>query len=98
MRKSSRTNQHESNTAGGNMEGETFSVYQFFQDGTWERVRESVKIEEAVKAAKHYCTSVAVRMGFVVRVIITDGGDSICFEWKAGEGITFPPKEHFRDR
>jgi hypothetical protein len=28
-------------------------------------------------------------MGVVKRVIITDGGDHICFEWIAGKGITF---------
>jgi len=28
----------------------------------------------------------------VKRVIITDGGDCINFEWKKGEGIVFPPR------
>lgn len=67
-----------------------FSVYQFFPDGTYERVREFVSPEEAVRAAQHYCTSVGARLGTTVRVIITDGGDCCCFEWKHGEGITFP--------
>ena len=44
-------------------------------------------------AASHYCNSVAVKMGLVQRVIITDGGDCIAFEWKRGEGIVFPPKK-----
>jgi hypothetical protein len=70
-----------------------FSVCQFFEDGSYEYVRRFVPIEEAMKAATHYCASVAVTLGIVVRVIITDGGDCICFEWKRGEGITFPPKE-----
>lgn len=71
--------------------GERFSVYQFFEDDSYERVRFAVSIEEAKKAAKHYCTSVAARMRFTVRVIITDSGDCIVFEWKKDEGVVFPP-------
>jgi hypothetical protein len=66
-----------------------YSVYQFFEDGSYERVREFVEAEEAVKAAHHYTHNVAVKVGVVTRVIITDGGDHICFEWIAGKGITF---------
>jgi hypothetical protein len=73
-------------------EGE-YSVCQFFPDGTYEYVRRYVTAEEATKAAKHYCTCVGAVMGTTVRVIITDGGDFTNFEWKYGEGITFPPKE-----
>jgi hypothetical protein len=25
----------------------------------------------------------------IARIIITDDGDCTCFEWKAGEGVTF---------
>jgi len=62
--------------------GEHFSVYQFFIDGTHERVRHFVSALEAVKAARHYTDNVATRMGVIERVIITDGGDMTCFEWK----------------
>jgi hypothetical protein len=71
------------------MIGGEFSVYQFFEDGTYERVREFVEAREAVKAAHHYTHNVAMKLGVVTRVIITDGGDHICFEWTAGKGITF---------
>ena len=70
-----------------------FSVCQFFEDGSYEYVRRFVSAEEAIKTANHYCTSVAVKMGIVKRVIITDGGDCCCFEWKLGEGVVYPPKE-----
>jgi len=70
-------------------EGE-FSVAQFFADGTHEYVRRFVGDEEAVKAAHHYTHNVAARRGLVIRVIITDGGDCTVFEWKFGEGVTFP--------
>jgi len=71
------------------MTSERFNVYQFFEDDSYEKVREWVTAEEAVKAAHHYCTSVGARLGFTKRVIITDGGDCVNFEWKAGEGVTF---------
>lgn len=67
-----------------------FSVCQFFIDGTHEYVRRYVTGEEAVNAARHYTNNVATKMGVVERVIITDGGDSTVFEWKLGEGITWP--------
>jgi hypothetical protein len=71
---------------------ETFSVYQFFDDDSWERVRHSVTAEEAVKAAYHYCHSAAARIGITRKVIITDNGDMTCFEWQYGEGVVFPKK------
>lgn len=75
------------------MEDELFSVFQFFEDGSYERVRLAVNAEEAMKAASHYCTSVAARIGITKRVIVVDSGDIICFEWKYKEGIVFPPPE-----
>jgi hypothetical protein len=70
-----------------------FNVVQFFKDGSYEYVRNSVSPEEAVKAFKHYTENVAARIGITERVIITDGGDCIAMEWKRGQGITFPTKE-----
>jgi hypothetical protein len=72
----------------GDTEGE-FSVCQFFENDTYEYVRRWVSLEEAVNAAKHYCTSVAAKIGIVRRVIITDGGDSTNFMWEYGKGITY---------
>ena len=70
-----------------------FSVCQFFEDGSYEYVRRYVCAEEAVNAATHYCTSVGAQLGFTKRVIITDGGDCINFEWEYGKGITFGGSE-----
>lgn len=69
-----------------------YHVYQFFEDGQYERVREFVDAEEAVKSAIHYSTSVGARLGTTVRVIITDNGDMTVWEWQRGEGVTFPPE------
>lgn len=60
------------------MTGE-FSVYQFFDDGMQEKVREFVSAENAVAAAHHYCNGPA-RIGVTRRVIITDGGDCTVFD------------------
>jgi hypothetical protein len=73
-----------------------FSVCQFFADGSHEYVRRFVDAENAVKAAHHYSHNVAARLGVVERVIITDGDDYTCFEWKRGEGVTFPPEARGR--
>lgn len=69
----------------------TFNVVQFFEDDTHEYVRRGVGAEEAVKAAQHYCYCVGARLGMTRRVIITDEDDNCAFEWKYGEGITYPP-------
>jgi hypothetical protein len=69
-----------------------FSVYQFFVDDSYEQYVQFVSIETATKKAVHLVTSVGARLGTTVRVIITDGGDSIIAEWKKGEGFVFPPE------
>jgi hypothetical protein len=75
-----------------------FSVCQFFADGSYEYVRRYVNAEEAKEAAITYCSNVAMKVGITNRVIITDGGDMICFEYKRGEGIVFPSEEKERAR
>lgn len=72
-----------------NEERDEFSVCQFFEDESYEYVRRFVSAKEAVEAAKHYCTSIGAQLGTTRRVIITDGGDSINFEWQFGKGITY---------
>lgn len=74
------------------MAGE-FSVWMFFPDGSYEFDRRGVDGEKAVERAKSVINSVGGRVGMLVRVIITDAGDNINFEWKFGEGVVFPPKE-----
>ena len=70
---------------------ETFCVYQWFPNGYYEKVRDHVGAEEAVRAFHHYTTSVGARMGTTVRVIVTDADDYTNMEWKYGQGITYPP-------
>jgi len=72
------------------MSGE-FSVYQFFADdcGT-ERVLSFVDAPTAVDRAMALSQSVGGRLGTTQRVIVTDGGDSIVWEWQFGRGVVFP--------
>ena len=72
---------------------ETFDVWQFFEDGSQEKVRDHVPLDEAVVAFKHYCTSVAARMGLVTRVLIVDRGDLTCAHWEFEKGLVFPTTE-----
>lgn len=78
-------------------DGSRYSVYQFFEDGSYERVRHLVSAMDAAIAVGHYCNNVATRLGITQRVIITDSGDCIAWEWINGKGITFPPKEGATD-
>jgi len=69
---------------------EEFSVYQYFPDDSYELVFDYVDAETAVVAAEQLSRSVGARIGTTRRIIITDGGDFTVFEWKFGEGVTFP--------
>lgn len=75
------------------MTGE-FSVCQFFTDGQYEYVCRFVDAETAIQKAQFFSTNVSAKVGLTKRVIITDGGDCICFEWVHGKGMVFPPKEN----
>lgn len=66
-----------------------FSVYQFFPDGSYEQYVRRVGPAVAIDKAVHCATSVGARLGTTVRVIITDDGDNINWEWKWEEGIVF---------
>jgi hypothetical protein len=68
-----------------------FSVYQFFTDNIgYERAAHFVDAETAVRLAQRLTHTVGARLGMVERIIITDGGDYTVFEWKKGEGVTYP--------
>jgi hypothetical protein len=66
---------------------DTFSVYQFFPGGRHEAVACHVSAEEAVTIAKRLAQSVRARIGTIVRIVIADGDDCCCFEWRYGRGV-----------
>jgi hypothetical protein len=73
-----------------------YSVYQWFPNGSYERYKEFVELDEAVRAFKFLTSNVASRMGITQRVIITDGGDCTIAEWLKDKGVVWPkdwPKE-----
>lgn len=74
------------------MSDKHFSVYWWDRDGGQHRELYLAPIGQVTRAVKRLTQGPAAMVGMVSRVIITDGGDIGCFEWKYGEGITFPPK------
>ena len=73
------------------MSSEEFNVIQFFKNGKYEYVRRNVPAVQAVDALKHYTDNVAVKLGLIEKVIITDDLDYTVAEWKHGIGFTYPP-------
>jgi hypothetical protein len=72
---------------------ESFNVCQFFPDGGYEYAGRRMPAKESIELMKRLTESVGGRIGTTVRVIVTDGGDSIVAEWKFGEGVTYPTPE-----
>lgn len=74
-----------------------FNVVVFYADETNEYVRRGVDAEEAAKAFQHYCNCVAVELGVVTRVMITNMLDECNADWQAKKGLVFPPKEELEE-
>jgi hypothetical protein len=68
-----------------------FSVWLFFKDGYHIAEQRWLKAEAAVTLAREVTLRPAAQAGLIERIIITDGGDNTVFEWKHGQGVTFPP-------
>lgn len=69
------------------------SVYWYDDHGMRYDELRFVTPEIAGTRAVNLCRGIAARLGIVRRVIVTDGGDCMNFEWKYGEGVVFPPAE-----
>ncbi|HSW92141.1 MAG TPA: hypothetical protein VLG09_05850 [Candidatus Saccharimonadales bacterium] len=74
-----------------------YSVYWWDKDGHQHTEMQWQMTLKCMQAVKRLTQGPASVLGFVKRVIITDGGDSIVFEWKLGEGITWPTKEQMEE-
>jgi hypothetical protein len=72
-------------------EGE-FNVFWWDPDGNYHKELSNVDAETAVKFAMDFPKRPAGLLGFIQRVIITDGGDFCVYEWKHGEGVTYPER------
>jgi hypothetical protein len=70
-----------------------FSVAEFFADGTYRYVERWLPAKEAVELAKFWTDRPAASLGWMTKVIITDGGDFTVFEWQHGKGVIYPPRE-----
>ena len=72
---------------------EEFSVYWWDCDGGQHEELRFVSAQRAVERCRTLTRGPASLLGIVKRVIITDGGDCCCFEWRSGEGVVFPREE-----
>ena len=70
-----------------------FNTVIFFEDGNYSYECRTVSLPRALAVAKSHTTRPAAVAGITRRVIITDGGDCIVFEWKFKEGVVWPTKE-----
>ncbi|MBL8268089.1 hypothetical protein [Steroidobacter sp.] len=68
-----------------------YCVVQYFVDGNFEYVRRGVDAQAASEAAAHYATSVGAQIGTTQRVIVTDSADCLCWDWRYGRGVVYPP-------
>jgi hypothetical protein len=69
---------------------ETFSVALFFPDDSYRYEARWLDAEEAANLARDCTRRPAALAGWIRRVIITDADDFTVFEWKHGEGVTYP--------
>jgi hypothetical protein len=69
-----------------------FSVYWDDPEGNHHCELSMVDAETAVRFAIEFPKRPAGLLGIIRRVIITDGGDFTVYEWKYGEGQTFPER------
>ena len=72
---------------------EHFNVWWWDKDGGQHKELTSVEAKHAMQAVKRLTTGPASVLGIVERVIITDNGDCINFEWTKAAGVTFPRRE-----
>ena len=69
---------------------ETYDIWQWFPDGSHERVGTGLEAEAAVHLAHSYTTRPAAKIGIIQRVTIVDpADDATVFEWTYGKGVTF---------
>jgi hypothetical protein len=69
-----------------------FSVYWWDPDGGQNTELRFVDAGRAMNRAASLARGPAAQMGIVERIIVTDGGDFINFEWLKGQGVTYPPE------
>jgi hypothetical protein len=74
-------------------ERDEFSVYAFKPSGLSHLEVSFAGAREAAICARRLTETIAAKEGEIARIIITDGGDHTCFEWRYGAGVTFPGPE-----
>lgn len=70
-----------------------FSVYWLDPEGTSNPEKRFVTAIEAMRCVADLILRPAAVAGIINRVVITDGGDCIVFEWLHGQGVVWPPEQ-----
>lgn len=78
-----------------NEPGELFTCVAYFSDETWKAMAENVSVEDAFDSFRATVAIAERPIGLVyASVLITDvKTDSVCAEWRRGQGIVFPTRE-----
>jgi hypothetical protein len=71
---------------------EEFSVYWWDREGGQHEEMRFVAVESALRAVTRLTQGPAAMLGMVQRVLITDGGDCTCFDWRDGK-LIYPLRE-----
>ena len=70
-----------------------FSVWWWDVDGGQHEELRFVDAEKAMDRVVALAKGPSSHLGIVTRIIITDGGDCTCLEWRKLEGLVFPPPQ-----
>jgi hypothetical protein len=76
------------------MSDERYDVWQYLPEDWHDKVGDDLSAEEAVRLAMSYTTRPAAKIGIIRKVhIVCRQDDTVAWEWKFGEGQTFPPRQ-----
>jgi hypothetical protein len=70
-----------------------FSVYWWDRQDRQVVEHRFVDIEQVKSSILRLTKGSASRLGFITRVMVTDGGDFCAFEWSKEKGVIFPTEE-----
>jgi hypothetical protein len=70
-----------------------FNVFWWDPAGNCHVEQQWLDAESAVRLVERMLRRPAAHFGIFKKIMITEGHDYACFEWKHGKGITYPPKD-----
>jgi len=74
-----------------------FSVYWWYENGHYQSVQ-YIPAEAAIKKSLNLVEGDQCKAGLITRIIVTDDGDCIAFEWLKDKGVVFPTPPATKER